>query len=65
MEQDAPERTAAVDDSIPRFPEFVTGDREEPSSHESISGALTGWERVIFQVEDDPESAFSTAAAAP
>ncbi len=29
-------------------------------------GGFTGWEMVVFQVEDEPEeSAFSTAAIAP
>ena len=26
---------------------------------------LTGWETIVFQVEDEPESDFSTAAIAP
>ena len=28
-------------------------------------GRLTGWEGIVFQVEDDPESDFSTAVTAP
>jgi len=36
-------------------------DHEQPS-HASL---LSGWESIVFQVEDEPESDFSTAAIAP
>ena len=48
-----------------QFPEFVTTQDEERSPPGAVVGKLTGWERVVFQVEDEPESALSTAAAAP
>jgi hypothetical protein len=50
-----------------QFPEFVTEKRDDPPSRRPSLAAQTGWEAVVFQVEDDPEpeSAFSTAAAAP
>lgn len=50
------------------LPEFVVvgsaGRREGPVAPQ---GERTGWESVVFQVEDepDPDSDFSTAAAAP
>ena len=48
------------------WPEFVT--EEEESARRAIAaGELTGWETVVFQVEDDQDSPspFSTAALAP
>ena len=57
------------------LPEFVVGAgvasaaprEEEPPALPQRQGERTGWERVVFQVEDEPEpdSDFSTAAAAP
>ena len=29
------------------------------------SGGLTGWETIVFQLDDDPESDLSTAVIAP
>ena len=48
-----------------QFPEFVTSENDETPSQLPPHGRMTGWEQVVFQVEDEPESAFSTAAAAP
>ena len=36
-------------------------DHEQPR----YAGLLTGWESVVFQVEDEPEPDLSTAAIAP
>lgn len=43
--------------------EFV----QEVIEHEHVTwfGRFTGWETVIFQLEDEPESDLSTAALAP
>ena len=38
-----------------------SAEQEAPRS----SGFLTGWEVIVFQVEDEPESDFSTAVIAP
>jgi hypothetical protein len=56
------------------LPEFVVGDVVESAvrTEEDVAlpqgqGERTGWERVVFQVEDEPgsDSDFSTAAIAP
>jgi hypothetical protein len=49
------------------LPEFVTNAPDERSRSATPKVNLTGWETVVFQVEDDeePESDFSTAAIAP
>ena len=43
--------------------EFVQeiADQERPR----VIGCLTGWETIVFQLEDEPESDFSTAVMAP
>lgn len=48
------------------WPEFVT-DQEENARRGGAAGELTGWESVVFVVDDDYEegSDFSTAALAP
>ena len=47
------------------WPEFVI-DAEKKSAPRVGGAELTGWETVIFEVEDDQDgSAFSTAALAP
>lgn len=53
-----------------QFPEFVVSreeaDKEKPRSPGPRLLEATGWETVVFQVDDDPESsAFPTAAIAP
>jgi hypothetical protein len=49
------------------LPEFVKDqENESETARPAARGTgLTGWETVIFQVVDEPESAASTAAAAP
>jgi len=51
------------------LPDFVTDREEEGRSALSSHVLLTGWETVVFQVDDEPEpapgSVFSTAAIAP
>lgn len=47
-----------------RLPEFVTDAGEERQTDTSPP-TLTGWETVVFQLDDEPESDFSTAAIAP
>lgn len=48
------------------LPEFVTNAPEERSSRITATVNLSGWETVVFQLEDDePESELSTAAIAP
>jgi len=47
------------------LPEFVTGNEEEEPHGPSSSSSLTGWETVVFQLDDEPESDLSTAAIAP
>jgi hypothetical protein len=42
--------------------EFIQ-ERENESGR--MSNVLTGWERVVFQVEDEPGSASCTASFAP
>jgi len=37
------------------LPEFVT-DIEEGRPSSSIHGQLTGWETVVFHVDDEPEA---------
>jgi hypothetical protein len=47
------------------LPEFVSDEKESGAGLPAPS-QLTGWETVIFQVDDDPGSDFSsTAAIAP
>ena len=54
-----------------QLPEFVIANRgesneEEPRSRGPRLLEATGWETIVFQVEDEPESSvFSTAAIAP
>ncbi len=50
-----------------RMPEFVRedGDRQEETVRPAASASLTGWETVIFQVVEEPESDSATAAFAP
>ena len=36
-------------------------DHERPH----IAGCLTGWETIVFQLEEEPEPDLSTAAVAP
>ena len=43
--------------------EFEPESAEQEAPHSS--GFLTGWEVIVFQVEDEPESDFSTAVIAP
>jgi hypothetical protein len=50
------------------LPEFVRDDRrEEKTVRPAVSANLTGWETVIFQLDepDEPDSASATAALAP
>jgi hypothetical protein len=51
------------------WPEFVTGNEEESAPHATAQVHLTGWETVVFELEDHEVdellSAFSTAAIAP
>lgn len=46
------------------LPEFVT-ETEDTGAGSPMPGQLTGWETVVFQVDDEPSSDFSTAAIAP
>lgn len=48
------------------WPEFVRdeNEREEPV-RSALPANLTGWETVIFQVAEEPESDSATAALAP
>ncbi len=46
------------------LPDFVT-DENETGAGMPAPAQLTGWETVIFQVDDEPGSDFSTAAIAP
>ena len=50
------------------MPEFVTDHEETPQPRTPLA-ELTGWETVVFELDDadlqDWESAFSTAALAP
>ena len=51
-----------------RWPDFVREEREGDSTaivnpRERVN--RTGWEEVVFDVEDDHSSDFSTAAIAP
>ena len=56
-----------------QFPEFVTApddvttpdDEEDTPSDEPQRGRLTGWEQVVFEVEDESEPVFTAAASAP
>lgn len=54
-----------------QMPEFVVSNgeplnEEEPRSRGPRLLNATGWESIVFQVEDEPESSvFSTAAIAP
>ena len=50
-----------------RVPEFVRedGDHQERTVRPAMTANLTGWERVIFQVVEEPESDSTTAALAP
>jgi hypothetical protein len=52
--------------SMKEWPEFVT-DTEGNARRGITAGELTGWESVVFVVDDDYEegSDFSTAAEAP
>lgn len=47
-----------------RLPDFVTDGTEE-RGNDGAPQPLTGWETVVFQLDDEPESEFSTAAIAP
>jgi len=54
------------------WPEFVRDVEERQSCLFHIKGQarspvlhMTGWETVVFQLEDSPDSDFSTAAIAP
>jgi len=47
------------------LPEFVTDGAEERPGERATPFGLTGWEVIVFQVEDEPESDLSTAAIAP
>ena len=49
------------------LPEFVTDGPEERRATATPKVNLSGWETVVFQVEDEeePGSDFSTAAIAP
>jgi hypothetical protein len=51
------------------LPDFVTeGDEEGRSARSSHVVLLTGWETVVFQLDDEEpgsDSTFSTAALAP
>lgn len=50
-----------------KLPEFVREDEEvTPAATPAVVAATrTGWETVIFQVADEPESDSSTALFAP
>jgi len=47
------------------WPEFVKDVEDRQSCLSGPAGQLTGWETVIFEVEDAQGSDFSTAAIAP
>lgn len=47
------------------LPEFVK-ETEPETSKRTVKAQLTGWEAVVFQLDDEePGSALSTAALAP
>ena len=35
-------------------PEFVTESRDE--THERLPGAKTGWEEIVFEIDDEEEA---------
>lgn len=45
------------------LPDFVTDAEAEMPRRRSVG--WTGWEAVVFQLDDEPESELSTAAFAP
>jgi hypothetical protein len=47
------------------LPDFVTEASEERPGDPGASVERSGWEAIVFQVEDEPESDLSTAAIAP
>jgi hypothetical protein len=48
------------------LPEFVReSEAEERPVRPAAKASLTGWETVIFQVAEEPESDSATAALAP
>lgn len=48
-----------------KWPEFVIG-TDDATARDTAHVELTGWETVVFQLEDqEPGSDFSTAAIAP
>ena len=49
------------------LPEFVVDEECEPRKRQRTPDpvAATGWEAVVFQLDDEPSSDFSTAALAP
>lgn len=50
-----------------RWPEFVVNEEKEKGQAALPVLQLTGWESVVFEIEDvqDGDSFFSTAAMAP
>ena len=49
-----------------KLPEFVREDEKEmPVTPAVVPATRTGWETVIFQVAEEPESDSSTALFAP
>ena len=50
-----------------RLPEFVSDQESEEPVRRAATASLTGWETVIFQLDepDEPGSASATAALAP
>lgn len=58
-----------VPPAMTEWPEFVTDGDDETTQVGAPVANLTGWETVIFELDDadlqDWESAFSTAALAP
>jgi len=47
------------------LPEFVREDDEVAPLTPAAAASLTGWETVIFQVAEEPDSDSSTALFAP
>ena len=45
--------------------DFVQDENEREEVRLAVSAILTGWETVIFQVAEEPESDSATAAFAP
>ncbi len=47
------------------WPEFVTEEQKSKSTACGRCGELTGWESVVFELEDAPDPDFQSAASVP